>query len=103
MLKFSRDFLSVMNTVHVQNYVNWNINRCAIILEVRHNIRLSKYKKKMFGDQSIFLFDIVVRLFQQQYRMLARIIIEKQQNGGQFAKTLPYDFVRRVTDSMSMA
>ena len=35
--------------------------------------------------------------------MLARKIIEKQQNGGQFAKTLPYDFVRRVTDSMSLA
>ena len=42
-------------------------------------------------------------VFQQQYRVGARIIIEKQQNGGQFAKTFPYDFVRRVSDSMSLA
>ena len=38
---------------------------------------------------------------QQQYRMLASIIIEKRQNGGQFAKTLPYDFVRTRTSVSS--
>ena len=70
--------------------------------QITVHVCLSKYIIKMFGDHQYFYFTLV-KLFQQQYHTWARIIIEKQQNGGQFAKAFPYDLVRRVTDSMSLA
>ena len=57
----------------------------------------------MFGDHQYFYFTLLGDYFNSNIASGLSKIIEKQQNGEQFAKTFPYSFVRRVIDSMSLA